>query len=189
MTGRFLAGFFLAFVLVAAMFTGLGFATSALLFQPPPERYYARGLSFEYPPGWRCRTEGAETVCAPPGPKTRSILILAAQTVNVYDTLDTYRRMLSAPMSHDKRNWRRTQAKVLSVEDRTLGGQVWIDGTQQGSEIGVYNTRYLATVAGATAVLMTLSCHKDNCDALRPLIDAVAASLQVTGSTIYGPAG
>ena len=176
MIGPFLRGFALAFALAIVVFAGLGFATQALLFQPPPDRFYTRGVSFEYPAGWVCTEAAQEVVCEPTTQVDDSIIVIANTTVGPLDSLDVYRARLSQPLNG--------VGSVLNFGDITLGGQVWIDSTQAGSEITKYTTRYLATIVGPVALLLSFSCEETICEAMRPEIDRLAASVQVVGSTI-----
>jgi hypothetical protein len=177
MSGAFLRGFAAAFAVAVAAYVGLGYAAAALLFQPPPERFYARGISFEAPEGWQCDSEGLETVCDPPSEVDDAILIIATKTVEPFDTLDTYRGILKAPKESGMQ--RGKFSTVLAGRDSELGGHLWVDATHRGSEIESYDTRYLATTIGATAVLMTFSCHTPACPAMQPALDRLAGSVEV----------
>lgn len=181
MTWPFLRGFALAFLAAAALFAGLAALTRAMLFQPPPERYYTRGFSFEYPAGWLCIEAQAEVDCHSPEKVNDSILIVSTKTLDARDTMEIYRDKLSHPMENAYLS--ELHPVMLSHGDVTLGGQLWTEGTQHESEVRGYDTRYLATITGATAVLLTFSCHQSVCGKMQPEIDRVAASLRVVGAT------
>ncbi len=177
MSWAFAASFAVAFAVAALAYLGLGYGAAALLFQAPPERFYARGISFEAPKGWQCEGQGLETVCDPPSAVDDAVLIIATKTVEPFDTLETYRGILKAPKESGTQHGK--FSTVLSEGDTDLGGHIWVDATHRGSEIESYDTRYLATTIGATAVLMTFSCHTPACPALQPELDHLAASVEV----------
>ena len=43
-----------------------------------------------------------------------------------------------------------------------IANQLWADGLHEGSEVGPYFTRYLATIKDRIAILVTFSAHKQH---------------------------
>lgn len=157
----FLRGFVLTALATALVLVGLGAAAAALLFREPAARHEARGMSFTVPAGWRCGSEGTETICEPlPGNPLakRAIIVATAKTVSANDNAEFYEAYLTTPHRPFNSD---TDSTILYYRESEIGGRQWADALHQGSLLPTYYSRYLAVVVGATAVLITLSFHKD----------------------------
>ena len=161
MIASFLRGFVVTALTTTLVLVGLGAAAAALLFREPTARLEARGMSFAIPAGWMCQFADTETVCRPkdghPLAK-RAIIVATAKTVSANDNAAFYETYLTTP--HRPRD-DEPLSTILYYRQSDIGGRQWADALHQGSLLPAYYSRYLAVVVGATAVLITLSFHKD----------------------------
>jgi hypothetical protein len=138
------------------------------------ERFGNAYVAFDMPDGWQCELQGAEWVCDPPRPEgaQRSmIIILTAKEASHEDTLMAYQRHLDGV-------GRRTNVRTVeTARVRDIGGNLWVDGSYDGSEVPGYITRYLAGTKESIAVLVTFSVHRAYFAANRGLVEMVANSL------------
>jgi hypothetical protein len=175
--------FLLSLGVMSAVVAGLAYSSRALLFHVPPEIYYARGMSIEVPRNWGCRTESTEIVCDPPGsPPYDATIIATAKTADGRDTLDTYMAHLRIPQKTAAVDGTPHVSAVIDVQVATYSTQRWVDSLHRGSELPNYDTRYLATVIGATAILITFSCHRRSCESYQPLLTRFVSSIGVRGT-------
>lgn len=121
-------------------------------------------VSFELPPNWNCKLEGSEWVCENQfSQKTKeAIIILTAKEVGPTDTLAAYMAHLQSPRPVPGKGGANAKSQIIHVQERSVGGQLWIDGMHLGSEVGPYFTRYLATIKDKIAILVTFSAHKEH---------------------------
>lgn len=121
-------------------------------------------VSFELPPNWECKLEGAEWVCENNFSKKQkeAIIILTAKEVGPADTLANYTTYLQTPKTLPGKAGSPQKSKVLSVQQRSIGNQLWVDGMHEGSEVAAYFTRYMATIKDRIAILVTFSAHKEH---------------------------
>ena len=120
-------------------------------------------VSFELPPNWSCKITESEWVCGSQikDKSSQAIIILTAKERGPADTLASYKAHLGRPKSVlQKGSSVMRSAKVLHVKERSIANQVWVDGIHQGSEVPNFYTRYLATVKGRLAIILTFSAHK-----------------------------
>lgn len=122
---------------------------------------------------WICRYSLPKTCASKTAMKTKScrnlkkktkeaIIILTAKEKGGSDSLGSYQSHLKSPRTIRSRKKTKAQSKVIHVKRVKIGKgkQQWVDGFHLGSEIPYYYTRYLATVKGNIAVLVTFSAHK-----------------------------
>lgn len=128
------------------------------------KRFTNAYVSFELPPNWNCKLEGSEWVCENDfAQKTKeAIIILTAKEVGPTDTLPGYLAHLQTPRALPARGGTQTRSQVITVKERMIGNQMWVDGLHLGSEVGPYFTRYLATIKERIAILITFSAHKQH---------------------------
>lgn len=177
MIATFLRSFAISALGLLVVFSGLGYAASKLLFREPVETFYLRGANFTIPQGWICEREDTEIVCGKQATKRDAIIVTTTKTVGGIDTLERYAQHLRTPQPITLTDGTSGMSEVRYVNNVLYGGREWVDGLHHGSEIPNYDTRYLATVVGATAILITFSCKADVCESYRPLIDAFVGSL------------
>lgn len=128
------------------------------------KRFRNAYVSFELPPNWNCKLEGSEWVCENDfSAKTKeAIIILTAKEVGPSDTLPGYLAHMQTPRTLSGRGGTPTKSKIIHVKERMIANQLWIDGLHEGSEVGPYFTRYLATIKDRIAILVTFSAHKQH---------------------------
>ncbi len=128
------------------------------------KRFRNAYVSFELPPNWNCKLEGSEWVCENDfAQKTKeAIIILTAKEVGPTDTLPMYLAHLQTPRTLPGRGGSPSKSKIIHVKERMIANQLWIDGLHEGSEVGPYFTRYLATIKDRIAILVTFSAHKQH---------------------------
>lgn len=128
------------------------------------KRFRNAYVSFELPPNWNCKLEGAEWVCENDYSKKQkeAIIILTAKEVGPSDSLPAYMTHLQTPRVLPDKNGSPTKSKVVRVTQRTIANQLWVDGMHEGSEVASYFTRYMATIKDRIAILVTFSAHKEH---------------------------
>jgi hypothetical protein len=121
-------------------------------------------ISFELPPNWNCKLEGAEWVCENDYSKKQkeAIIILTAKEVGPSDSLAAYMSHLQTPRVLPDNKGVPSKSKVIRVTQRTIANQLWVDGMHEGSEVASYFTRYMATIKDRIAILVTFSAHKEH---------------------------
>ena len=136
-------------------------------------------ISFELPTKWDCYLDNtawicryaiskkclgansASKSCQMQRKKTKeAIIILAAKEVGPKDSLRTYYDHMKKPRPIVLSGGKRTTSKIIHVKQSRVNQHTWIDGMHLGSEIPHYYTRYLSTIKGNIAVLVTFSAHK-----------------------------
>lgn len=136
-------------------------------------------VSFELPAKWDCYLENTAWICRYAisknclGPNSNNkdcqeqrkrtkeaIIILAAKEVGPKDSFKEYYDHLKRPRPIVLGAGKRTNSNIIHVKPISIEKHKWIDGMHLGSEIPHYYTRYLATIKGNIAVLVTFSAHK-----------------------------
>ncbi len=136
-------------------------------------------VSFELPSKWNCYLENTAWICRyaiskkclgaksssksckAQRKKTReAIIILAAKEVGPKDSFKAYYQHLKTPRPIVTKKGKRSTSKIIHVKPINIQKHKWIDGMHLGSEIPHYYTRYVATLKGNIAVLVTFSAHK-----------------------------
>ncbi|MGZ3747364.1 MAG: hypothetical protein ACXWRE_08345, partial [Pseudobdellovibrionaceae bacterium] len=120
-------------------------------------------ISFELPPSWNCNLEQTEWVCRSESSKEakEAIIILTAKEVGPTDSPQLYEAHLNSPIALNLKTGGTAESKVVyKAKTVQINDQPWIDGLHMSSEVANYFTRYLATIKGHIAVLVTFSAHK-----------------------------
>jgi hypothetical protein len=120
-------------------------------------------ISFELPPNWNCSLEQTEWVCRSESNKEskEAIIILTAKEVGPTDSIQLYEQHLNTPVSLNLKTGGSALSKIVyKSKNVQINDQPWIDGLHLGSEVQNYFTRYLASIKGRIAVLVTFSAHK-----------------------------
>lgn len=122
------------------------------------KRFSNAYVSFELPSHWTCKREVSEWVCGSQyrDKSTQAIIVLTAKESGPTDTPQAYKTHLT----RSRQTSSGTPSKVLHVRERHIKGHVWVDGMHLGSEVNNFYTRYLATVKGRLAIIVTFSAHK-----------------------------
>ena len=119
-------------------------------------------ISFQLPPNWSCKIEGAERVCTSKfsAKEKEALIILTAKEMDPSDNLPEYTRYLKKARLLKTKDGSLKPSKFLRLEQRTINNATWVDGMHLGSESEYYYTRYLATVRKPLGILITFSAHK-----------------------------
>ncbi len=162
------------FYLTIFLFVSLGFQseTQAKVFR---NSY----VSFKLPDKWDCYLENTAWICRyaiskkclgkgsnsqscqDQRKKTReAIIILAAKEKGPKDSFKEYYNHLKTPRPIVTKEGKRSKSKIIHAKAINIEKQRWVDGMHLGSEIPHYYTRYVATLKGNIAVLVTFSAHK-----------------------------
>ncbi|MBC7372343.1 MAG: hypothetical protein H7326_12300 [Bdellovibrionaceae bacterium] len=120
-------------------------------------------ISFELPANWNCSLEQTEWVCRSESNKEskEAIIILTAKEVGPTDSIQLYEQHLNTPISLNLKTGGSVMSKIVyKSKSVQINDQPWMDGLHLGSEVQNYFTRYLASIKGRIAVLVTFSAHK-----------------------------
>ena len=136
-------------------------------------------VSFELPSRWSCRLENTAWICryiintkcaqkmangkscrAQKNKTKEAIIILAAKEIGPKDNLKAYYKYLMKTRPIVTQTGKRSTSRLVHSKVIKIQNHKWVDGMHLGSEIPHYYTRYLATVKGKIAVLVTFSAHK-----------------------------
>lgn len=119
-------------------------------------------ISFELPKRWSCLEEDQVFVCQEKRAESgqEAILVFAAKQKGDNDSLEQFHDHLRSPRQW-KFDGKDVESTVLKVETTRIKGQTWVDATQDDSELVGFRTRYLATIKGDIAVLVTFSARRD----------------------------
>lgn len=161
-------------------------------------------VSFTLPKSWDCYLENTAWICRYSLPKSCSskqamqkkqckdlkkktkeaIIILTAKEKGASDSFGSYQTHLKTPRTIRTRKKTKAKSKVIHVKNVKIGKgkHKWVDGFHLGSEIPYYYTRYLATIKGNIAVLVTFSAHKLHYSKYSKAFFAAIKSLEVVAS-------
>ena len=123
-------------------------------------RYNTSYLGFNLLNNWQCQPMGTEHVCSNKLSKKKAaeaMIILTAKQKGPGDNLASFLKYLKSP-KQNKAN----KSKVYHANQKIIHNHTWVDGFHSGSEVPTYYTRYLVTVKGGLAVLITYSAHKNH---------------------------
>jgi hypothetical protein len=172
--------FWLAFTLVPASLSCIGFLIAGLIVAEPPEFFRASYFEFSLPKGWQCDREGTESICEPKGdPPFDAIIILTAKERNENDDRDDYLDHLSKPKNWVDSDGNQRTSKTIYLRKSNIGEYEWIDGLHRNSELQNYTTRYLATVTSHLGVLVTFSARNEKYEAWNTEFEKTIKSLRI----------
>ena len=86
--------------------------------------------------------------------------MLSARPKSSLDSLETFAQYFGQPKRLRASQGASSQSQVVHGKRVSIQGLEWVDSMQLGSEIPHYYTRYLATLNGDVAVLISFSAHK-----------------------------
>ncbi|MEM7645859.1 MAG: hypothetical protein AAF203_03015 [Pseudomonadota bacterium] len=108
-----------------------------------------------------CRNNPRQESCKKQVKKSREALIIfTAKEASDQDNLTSYQNYLSEAKTIKKGSGATTKSKLIHNKKVKIANQAWVDSMHLSSELPFYYTRYLATVRGKIAVLVTFSSHK-----------------------------
>lgn len=119
-------------------------------------------ISFDMPDSWDCKAQAPEWVCRSTDPveAKQAVIILTAKEIGPTDTFPLYEAHLNTSQTVRFKNGTTLNSRVVyKSQYNRYNNQTWIDGLHQDGEVKHYYTRYLATLKGPIAVLVTFSAH------------------------------
>ena len=174
---RFALRLFEAVLLTLAILGGITVFTKYLVFESPPVRYYARGLSFEIPAGWNCSREGDRVDCQ--GDDDDVFLTSLNMTARGKGR-DDLQEQMRVPLKKVGEDGLPYESKVLDVRTTQIGETVWDDATHEDMFTRGYRSRMLSTVVRPFWVTLVLSCRPGVCEPYAPAFEEIAQSLQIS---------
>ncbi len=141
-----------------AIFITFSFTSSA-------KKFATSYVSFDLLNNWQCHSEGTEWICTNKLNRKKAseaMIILTAKQKGPPDSLAKYIAHLKNPRVVKKSKSGSYSSKVFHAKQRQINQHMWVDGFHQGSEVPAYYTRYLVTIKGSLAILVTYSAHKNH---------------------------
>ena len=135
-------------------------------------------VQFNMPDRWNCELKGRAYLCrhrvskackidkTPPACKVEikksreAVIVLTAKEKSGVDSIQNYQQYLGDSRVIEGPNGVTNQSKVIHNKLVAISKLKWVDGMHLGSELPHYYTRYLATIKGNVAVLVTFTAHK-----------------------------
>ena len=135
-------------------------------------------VSFELPPQWQCYMENMVWLCrhavskkcleksndkackTQKKKKKEAIIVFTAKERGPKDSFPLYLSHLKTPRPHVTSTGKHYKSKIIHAKNVKIQKHRWVDGMHLGGEIPHYYTRYLATIKGNIAILVTFSAHK-----------------------------
>ena len=139
-------------------------------------------ISLELPPGWDCVKEEIDWVCQPENLAQRSeaLVAIVAKSANATDdTFEKYQAILNEPREMRDLAGKVYKSQVKFVRFRDIGEQKWIDSLTFGSEIPGFYSRYVASIKGKVAGLVTYSIAESVYAKWAPILDKMLDSLEI----------
>lgn len=119
-------------------------------------------ISFEMPDSWDCKAQTPQWTCRSTDPieSREAAIVLVAKEVGPTDTFPLYEAHMNSPQTVTYKNGTTLNSRVVyKAQQNRYNNQIWLDGLHQDGEVRHYFTRYLATIKGPIAVLVTFSAH------------------------------
>ncbi len=135
-------------------------------------------IQFELPNQWNCEMKEKAYLCRHKISKScikqpksepclkefkksrEAVIVFTAKEKSEVDNLEDYLRHFQEPKKIQMPNGSTTQSKVIHGKFVGIQGYKWIDAMHLSSELPHYYTRYIATIKGNIAVLVTFTSHK-----------------------------
>jgi LPXTG-motif cell wall-anchored protein len=139
-------------------------------------------ISLELPPAWDCVKEEIDWVCQPDNLAQRSeaIVVIVAKNVNpVDDNFEAYEAILKEPRDMRDLLGNAYKSEVKYVRFKEIRNHKWIDSLTYGSEIPGFFTRYVASIKGKVAGLVTYSIAESVYAKWAPILDKMLDSLEL----------
>lgn len=140
-------------------------------------------VKFELPDNWSCHQEGAAWICAPTNntEAREAVIISTAKLAGPEDSLKSFDNYLRRPKTLIGKT-KSSLSQPLSVDQKKVGDQEWVEAVHVGSEIPNFTTHYLATVKQKLAILVSFSADQDLLKKYEPLFTRVIQSMKVDAS-------
>lgn len=139
-------------------------------------------VSFEMPDTWNCLLEITEWVCRSkePAEAKEAVIVITAKEKGPSDSFDIYKDHLSKSIENTSKSGIVLNSIVkYPAQEQKINDQLWLDSVHQDSEVANYFTRYLATINGDVAMLLTFSAHNSVYAKYSTVFDRAVRSLKV----------
>ncbi len=139
-------------------------------------------ISLELPVGWDCSKEEIDYVCQPNNLAQRSevILVIVVKSVNaVDDNYEKYQAVLNEPREMRDLLGNNYKSEVKYVRFKEIKKKQWVDSLQFGPEIPGFYTRYVASIEGKIAGLVTYSIAESVYAKWAPIMDKMLDSIEL----------
>jgi len=159
-------------------------------------------ISFEMPSRWNCELKKKAWLCrykvsksCQANPTTapckkeikksrEAAIVMAAKEKSKIDTLKDYREHFGEIRNIKIASGSSTQSKIIHNKIVGIKNLKWVDCMHLSSELPHYYTRYLATIKGNIAVLISFTAHKKHYTNYSNLFFKSIKSLNVTTSEL-----
>ena len=167
-----------------SFFTFIIIAAGSFLFPQlaQAKNFKTEFISLELPVGWDCAKEEIDYVCQPNNLAQRSEVIVTVIVKNVNatdDTYDKYQAVLNEPREMRDLLGNTYKSEVKYVRFKEIRKKQWIDSLQFGSEIPGFYTRYVASIEGKIAGLVSYSIAESVYAKWAPILDKMLDSLEL----------
>ncbi len=139
-------------------------------------------ISFEMPDSWDCKAQTPQWTCRSNDPteSREAAIVLVAKEVGPTDTFPLYESHMNTPQTVSYKNGTTLNSRVVyKAQQNRYNNQVWLDGLHQDGEVKHFFTRYLATIKGPIAVLVTFSAHNRLYSKYSPSFNNAINSLRI----------
>lgn len=146
------------------------------------KRFKTEFIELELPPGWDCTKEEIDYVCQPDNLTHRSeaIVIVAVKNVNpVDDNFEKYQEVLNESREMRDLLGNNYQSEVKYVRFKEILEKRWIDSLQFGSEIPGFYTRYVASIEGKIAGLVSYSIAESVYAKWSPILEKMLGTMRL----------
>ena len=177
---RAMRGFFPA--CMALLFSLIFLLSAVIAPQAHAKNFSTDFISLELPVGWDCVKEEIDYVCQPNNLAQRSEVLLAIVVKNVNatdDTFDKYQAVLNEPREMRDLLGNVYKSEVKYVRFKEIKKKQWVDSLQFGSEIPGFYTRYVASIEGKIAGLVTYSIAESVYAKWAPIMDKILDSIEL----------
>lgn len=119
-------------------------------------------ISFQIQDSWDCKQELPQWICRSKDPQEakEAVIILTAKVKGPADSFALYEAHMNSSITTTNKSGLPMSSRVVyKAQQNRYNDQPWLDGLHQDSEVKHYFTRYLATVKGEVAILVTFSAH------------------------------
>lgn len=122
-------------------------------------------ISFELPDTWSCQlSEENKAVWICKSKNTteikEAIIVFTAKEVAPYDSIPLYEEYLKKEKFVSGADGKAVKTEVKQISRRKINDLDWLDGLLLAGQLPNFYTRYLATVKGKLAVLVTFTAHQ-----------------------------
>ena len=137
-------------------------------------------VNFEHPDGWRCELSQGVWICQSTlEPDRKESVVLSIATMKTeWDSIENYATYLKRPRTIQDEEGNTLTSKVTYARTRKINGVQWVDSLQYNSELPGFWARYLATVQGKLAILITYIVSDEFYKKLAPQFERMVASLR-----------